>query len=167
LIPENCKDLEAHQKLMVYEGIGYMVSTEQIRQHDFVLSLLSYSHKDWEATLQRATQDPSVLMSPDCIRSIDHIIKINQRVAQSTGRSYIAYLSQIFSPLIQVYKHYSSWISQAQQSGGASEHLVRPMKTVRRDILKLIQTYIEKETDFDYFNQNFLPTLQAMVEDYQ
>lgn len=28
-IPENCKDLEAHQKLMVYEGIGYMISTEK------------------------------------------------------------------------------------------------------------------------------------------
>lgn len=28
MIPENCKDLEYHQKLMIYEGIGYMVSTE-------------------------------------------------------------------------------------------------------------------------------------------
>lgn len=45
--------------------------------------------------------------------------------------------------------------------------MVRPMKTVRRDILKLIQTYIEREVEFDYFNANFLPTLQAMVEDYQ
>ena len=31
LIPENCKDLEYHQKLMVYEGIGYMVGTEMER----------------------------------------------------------------------------------------------------------------------------------------
>lgn len=28
LIPENCRDLEEKQKLMVYEGIGYMISTE-------------------------------------------------------------------------------------------------------------------------------------------
>lgn len=27
-IPENLKDLEQHQKLMVYEGIGYMISQE-------------------------------------------------------------------------------------------------------------------------------------------
>ena len=40
------------------------------------------------------------------------------------------------------------------------------MKTVRRDILKLIQTYIEKEINFEYFNKNFLPTLQTMVEDF-
>lgn len=25
-IPENCKDLEVHQRLMVYEGIGHMIS---------------------------------------------------------------------------------------------------------------------------------------------
>ena len=40
------------------------------------------------------------------------------------------------------------------------------MKTLRKDILALIQTYIEKEEDFTYFNQNFLPTLQAMIEDF-
>lgn len=32
MIPENCKDLEYHQKLMVYEGLGHMISTEQVRQ---------------------------------------------------------------------------------------------------------------------------------------
>jgi hypothetical protein len=25
-MPENCKDLEVHQKLQVYEGIGHMIS---------------------------------------------------------------------------------------------------------------------------------------------
>ena len=40
------------------------------------------------------------------------------------------------------------------------------MKTLRKDILSLIQTYIEKEEDYTYFNQNFLPALQAMVEDF-
>lgn len=44
--------------------------------------------------------------------------------------------------------------------------MLRPMKVLRRDILKLLQTYIERERDFTYFNQNFLPTLQALVEDF-
>jgi len=41
------------------------------------------------------------------------------------------------------------------------------MKLVRRDILKLIQIYIENTSNFTYFNQNFLPSLQNLVEDYQ
>ena len=44
--------------------------------------------------------------------------------------------------------------------------MIRPMKAVRRGILKLIQIYIEKEQDFSYFNTNFLPTFQTMVQDY-
>mmetsp|Transcript_18849 Transcript_18849/g.32204 ORF Transcript_18849/g.32204 Transcript_18849/m.32204 type:complete len:203 (+) Transcript_18849:747-1355(+) len=44
--------------------------------------------------------------------------------------------------------------------------MVKPMKQVRRDILKLIQIYIETEVNFETFNANFLPSLQEMVQDY-
>jgi exportin-1 len=27
-MPENCKDLEQHQRLMVYEGLGYIIGIE-------------------------------------------------------------------------------------------------------------------------------------------
>jgi hypothetical protein len=54
MIPENCKDLEAHQRLMVYEGIGHMVSTEEHRQGDYIQMLISYSHADWQSIIQRA-----------------------------------------------------------------------------------------------------------------
>lgn len=37
---------------------------------------------------------------------------------------------------------------------------------MRRDILKLIQTYIEKAQNLGHFNQEFLPPLQGLVEDY-
>lgn len=41
------------------------------------------------------------------------------------------------------------------------------MKGVRRDILRLIQTYINRSTEVTIFAQQFLPTLQSLVEDYQ
>jgi exportin-1 len=69
--------------------------------------------------------------------------------------------------MISVYKQYSEWISTSTRQGGIPDSLIRPMKALRRDILSLISTYLESETNFDYFNANFLPTLQAMVEDYQ
>ena len=42
------------------------------------------------------------------------------------------------------------------------------MKALRRDILKLIQIYIQKERDTQYttFTQYFLPQLKLLVEDY-
>ena len=43
------------------------------------------------------------------------------------------------------------------------------MKAVRRDILRLIQTYILKEQDGSYevFYMNFLPSLKLLIDDYQ
>jgi exportin-1 len=115
--------------------------------------------------LQGANHDNSSLMNPTVIKSLDHIIKVNQRVAQSVGQMYLTYLQTIFQDLINVYKLYSQCISNSVRGQG-QESLIKPMKQVRRDILKLIQTYIEKETNFQFFNMNFLPTLQELMLDY-
>lgn len=45
--------------------------------------------------------------------------------------------------------------------------MIKPMKMVRRDILRLIQTYIDKSNEFTIFNAEFLPTLKNLVDDYQ
>ena len=40
------------------------------------------------------------------------------------------------------------------------------MKFVRRDILRLIQKYLDKETNFDRFNNQMLGTLENLITDY-
>lgn len=37
---------------------------------------------------------------------------------------------------------------------------------MRRDILKLLQKYIERTDDLQYFSQNFLPTLRDLKSDF-
>jgi hypothetical protein len=39
-------------------------------------------------------------MESETIRFLNHIIKINQKVAFSVGPNYLAYLSEIFNELI-------------------------------------------------------------------
>jgi hypothetical protein len=87
--------------------------------------------------LQGATNDVNSLMNPNVIKSLDHIIKINQRVAQSVGQQYLTFLQGIFQNLINVYKLYSECISNTVRGQG-QDSLLKPMKQVRRDILKLI-----------------------------
>lgn len=135
LIPQNCKDLEAHQKLMVYEGIGYMVSTEQFQQPTLIAKLLSYSQQEWVQIINQAQINNGYLMDPQVIKQLDHIIKINQRVASSVGRLYISYLQTIFNELITVYNIYSQCISDNLES---NDSRIKPMKALRRDILRLI-----------------------------
>ena len=46
------------------------------------------------------------------------------------------------------------------------ENVFKIMKFVRRDILKLIQNYLNKETNFDRFNNMMLPPLESLINDY-
>ena len=104
------------------------------------------------------------------IKQIDHIIKINQRVAESTGFIYLNYLRNIFDDLLKIYNLYSQQISCAVvQQHTQNNPMLKPMKAVRRDILKLIQTYLLKETDksFTVFYQQFLPSLKLLIDDYK
>lgn len=71
---------------MVYEGIGHMISTENMRQEFYIQHLLSFTHSDWQQMLIHADQDMNFLMQPSTIQQLIHIIKINQRVAISVGR---------------------------------------------------------------------------------
>ena len=116
-IPVNCKDLEEKQKLQVYEGIGCMVSTEQQQQVMYLQELLKYTNQDWQIIIQRANQGTNELMTPEIIKSIDFMIKVNQKVAQSVGQTYLAYLQQIFTDLIKIYKLYSECISNLVNHG--------------------------------------------------
>lgn len=47
--------------------------------------------------------------------------------------------------------------------------LVKQMRAVRRDVLRLLQIYINKETDpsFALFYQHFMPSLKVLVDDYK
>jgi len=103
---------------------------------------------------------------PEVIKRIDFIIKINQRVAESVGPMYVEQLRSIFSDLLKVYGHYSTCISSSI-STRQNQDMLKPMKLVRRDILRLIQIYIEKESQFQVFSEEFLPTLKALVDDFQ
>jgi exportin-1 len=105
-------------------------------------------------------------MIPEVIKTIDFIIKVNTRVAESVGFMYVSYLSNIFNDLLKMYGLYSQCISNSVKTR-TNDDMIKQMKQVRRDMLKLIQTYIENCDNFTIFNERFLPALQSLVNDYQ
>ena len=68
--------------------------------------------------------------------------------------------------MLKIYGLYSQCISNSIKTK-QNEHMPKPMKTVRRDILRLIQTFIEKASEFGIFNDEFLPTLKTLIDDFQ
>lgn len=67
--------------------------------------------------LNSANNDFSLLMRPDVIKQLDFVIKINQKVANSVGSSYLNYLISIFNDMMKVYRIYSDSISTCVQNG--------------------------------------------------
>jgi exportin-1 len=128
---------------------------------------MQYVHSELQLVLKQANADISSLWVQTTIKQIDLIIKVNTRVAESVGASYFNYLKLIFEDIIKIYKVYSDCITKAtSQAGHYPDYIIKPMKAVRRDCLRLIQAYLEKETNFQQFSQQMLPTLQALVSDY-
>ena len=76
-------------------------------------------------------------MLPEVIKTLDFIIKVNTKVAESVGFMYLSYLRRIFNDLLKMYRLYSECISNSVRTK-QNEHMIKPMKTVRRDILRLI-----------------------------
>lgn len=132
----------------MYESVGWMISEERdaSKQDLYVNNLLSYAHVEFQQQLSSANANLNELFQHQNIKAIDHIVKINQRVAESTGFIYLNYLKNIFADLLKLYNLYSQQISNCcVQNQAHSYPMLKPMKAVRRDILKLIQTYILKE----------------------
>lgn len=84
--------------------------------------------------MDMANQDNTTLTHPEVIRTVDYLIKINQKIASSTGCYYTFYLKRIFKDLINVYRLYSAMVNGDSRLDKA----VKQMRQARRDILKLI-----------------------------
>ena len=109
------------------------------QQDMYVNNLLQYSHADFQAQLANANMNMAELFQHQNIKAIDNVVKINQRVAEATGYIYLNYLKNIFGDLLKIYNLYSQQISTLVVNQNAGNiPMFKPMKAVRRDILKLI-----------------------------
>jgi len=127
---------------------------------------MQYTQNDWTVVMEMANNDPSSLQDIEAIRTIGFIIKANERVAFALGHSYVSHLSKIFMDLMQIYKLYSENISLAIKNGSYNNSILKATKTVRREILNLIATFIKLSEDPDMIVNDFLPTLSQLIEDY-
>ena len=126
---------------------------------------MEYLNKDWMEILNLANQSIDQLRIPDIVRQLDFIMKINQKVCQSVGPGYVCYLKKIFNDMLHLYRLYSQCISDGVRN--KNDPMLKPMKSLRRDILKLLQTYIQEMDDMTIFVNEFLPQIKGLVEDYQ
>ena len=87
------------------------------------------------------------------------------------GHPFVLQLGRIYMDMLNVYKCISEIISDSIAQNGeqvTKTPLIRGMRTVKKETLKLIETWVTRSEDPKLVTDNFIPPLlDAVLGDYQ
>ncbi|KAJ7693168.1 CRM1 C terminal-domain-containing protein [Mycena rosella] len=171
-LPRITIDLTAQQVHTFYEAVGYVISAQpnKLLQERLIATLMELPNNAWDSLMAQAAQSLDVLASLDNIKVLSNVLKTNVYACLSIGSFYLPQVARIFIDMLGLYKTVSATISEsiAQDGPVASKTpKIRQLRTVKKDILKLMETYIKAAEDLETVNANFMPLLlDAMLGDY-
>jgi exportin-1 len=140
-----------------------------------------------------ANQNADVLNNPDHIKQMANIMKTNVAACSSIGGNFIVQIARIYMDMLNVFRATSELISRSVAEGGTFQLFfilsiyftlyciftygvgliqtktprVRGLRTIKKEILKLIQTYIMKAEELQVVVENLVPPLMdAVLGDY-
>ncbi|KAF8810133.1 hypothetical protein BYT27DRAFT_7187000 [Phlegmacium glaucopus] len=165
-------DLSPQQVHTFYEAVGYMISAQpnKPQQEKLIAKLMELPNNAWDSLMAQASQNMDVLSSTDNIKILANVLKTNVSACTSIGSFYLPQLGRIFLDMLGLYKAVSGIVSETVEKEGpiaTKTPKVRQLRTVKKEILKLMETYIKKAEDLDAVNTNFMPPLlDAILGDY-
>ena len=182
-------DLTPQQVHTFYEACGYMISAQGQKgvQDRLIENLMSLPNSAWDNVIQQANADPAILQDADTIKVIGNIMKTNVAACTSIGSYFYTQIGRIYHDMLNMYRASSQLISDAVASQGKSNlnsdldlrltligniatktPKVRGLKTIKKEILKLVDIYVQKADDLQMVNDNMVPPLlDAILLDYQ
>ncbi|KAK2460616.1 hypothetical protein APHAL10511_007086 [Amanita phalloides] len=165
-------DLSPQQVHTFYEAVGYMISAQpnKPQQEKLIAKLMELPNNAWDSLMAQAAQNMDVLSSNDNIKILSNVLKTNVSACTSIGSFYLPQIGRIFLDMLGLYKAVSGIISETVAKEGliaTKTPKIRQLRTVKKEILKLMETYIKKAEDLEAVNANFMPPLlDAILGDY-
>uniref|UniRef100_A0A4W4GEM7 Exportin-1 n=1 Tax=Electrophorus electricus TaxID=8005 RepID=A0A4W4GEM7_ELEEL len=154
-------------------AVGYMIGaqTDQAVQEHLIEKYMLLPNQVWDSIIQQATKNVDILKDPETVRQLGSILKTNVRACKAVGHPFVVQLGRIYLDMLNVYKCLSENISSAIQTNGemvTKQPLIRSMRTVKRETLKLISGWVSRSNDPQMVGENFVPPLlEAVLIDYQ
>lgn len=171
---ETIGELEQSQIHTFYEAVATIIQSQSDpeKRDALVFRLMELPNQSWNRIVQHAKQDQSTLWVPDNVKQVVLVLKTNNRVASSLGHAYMVQLSRIYVEMLQMYQMYSQYVSMRIQENSSSARtpLIRSMRAVKKETLKLVQSFVEtcQESDKEVVYNNFIPKLmEPVLADYQ
>jgi len=171
-------DLEAQQQSTFYSAMGYIISsqTETTIRDGLVTKLMELPNVAWDhltqGIRQQTTAESSTLENSDNMKRLVNVLRVNSAAAETLGSGYAPQLGRIYVDMIDIYNRYSQAVAVQLSSGNplaASSLMVRQMRSIKQEILHLIETYIghSQQQDARTVAQNFVtPLLTVVLPDY-
>jgi len=164
-------DLSDQQTQTFYEALGYMISAHKPEDQELVISkLMELPNSCWFEIINNAKTNPDTLKDTPTIKKLGNVLKTNVKVCTSVGPGFLSQISLIYLDLLNVCKFYSAQISQyiAQLGEVATKHsIVREMRTVKRETLNLINSFLQVCHSVEIIHGFLPPLLPNVLEDYK
>ncbi|KAK4572312.1 hypothetical protein RGQ29_030662 [Quercus rubra] len=167
-LPTTIADLEPHQIHTFYESVGHMIQAESDPQKrdEYLQRLMELPNQKWVEIIGKARQSVDFLKDQDVIRTVLNILQTNTSVANSLGTYFLSQISLIFLDMLNVYRMYSELISSSIAEGGpyaSKTSYVKLLRSVKRETLKLIETFLDKAEDQPQIGKQFVPPMMDPV----
>lgn len=166
-------DLQPQQVHTFYEAVGYMISasTDAQQQETLIEKYMQLPNQVWDDIINQASKNVDVLKDQEAVKQLGSILKTNVRACKALGHPFVSQLGRIYLDMLNVYKVMSENISTATSLNGESvtrQPLIKSMRVVKKETLKLISCWVERSNDANMVLENFIPPLlDAVLLDYQ
>jgi exportin-1 len=171
-LPSIICDLQPSQVHTFYEAIGYMIQSQSDStiQSAETGQLMSLPNGSWDTVMSAAAQNVDILKNTETLKSLSNILRSNVRACESIGSAFSVQMSRIYMDMLSLYRAVSSIISDSVSQQGViatKTPVVRAMRAVKKDILRLAEIFISKVEDPQAVSQTFIPPLfDAILGDY-
>lgn len=167
------EDLLPQQVHTFYEACGIIVSAQAQKEarDDLLSDLMALPNVAWNAIVQTAAADPELLSNTETVKIIANIIKTNVSVCKAMGPFFYSQLGLMYMDMLSLYTAVSGMISNSVASDGiiaTKTPKVRGLRTIKKEILKMIETYINQANNLDEVVRDLCqPLFGAVLEDYK
>lgn len=171
-LPSIICDLQPGQVHTFYSAISHMLQSESDlnRQAALLSQLMSLPNGSWDTIVAAAAENVDVLRSTDTLKSLSNILRSNTATCDALGASFSSQIGRIYMDMLSLYRAVSAIISDSVANQGilaTKTPVIRAMRAVKKDILRLVETFINKAEDTQKVAESFAPPLlDAILGDY-
>ena len=146
-------------------------STDSHQQEQLIEKYMQLPNQVWDDTINQASKNVEILKEDEAVKQLGSILKTNVRACKALGHPFVIQLGRIYLDMLNVYKVMSENISLATSNHGEGvtrQPLIKSMRVVKKETLKLISCWVERSNDPNMVLENFIPPLlDAVLLDYQ